>query len=144
MLQYISVCFQWFALAPGSSVRHTCDMGYRDSFDVKWTWSFTVPIGERQSRPLFMATVNGRRSAGKPFPAARLRRDRIVAYVRHLQQTEPSLIKVLVAKAAAFYGVDGKTVRNALREDRKLGPGGIIDLGPISMRYGQTVDLRPK
>jgi hypothetical protein len=141
MLQYISVHFQAFPLATGWCMRHDCDMD-AESFDVKWTWGPPIPVMRPSGRlPGLYRFQTGRRRPGKPPASARLRRDQIAAFVSHLEQTEPDMRKVLVAKAAAEFGVNGKTVRNALRDDRKLDP---IDLGFINMRYGQTVDLRPK
>src|SRR5215470_915844 len=96
----------------------------------------TARVGERQSRSVFRVTFNSRRRAGKPFAEARLRRDRIVAYVRHLQETEPSkLDDVIVPMTANFFGVSERTVWNALAEDRKLGSAGIIDLGPMTAQW---------
>ena len=91
------------------------------------------PPGERRGATGFVLRWTTRRRAGKPYGAARLRRDRIVAYVRDLQRTEPDKMdEVIVPKAAAFFGTSNKTIWNALREDHQLAPYGIVDLGPMT------------
>ena len=109
------------------------------------TWLKTIPTGWRGTGRGFVADTGGKRRAGKPFAAARMRGDLIVALVRQLQQDKPrrKLDGDIIKQASNAFKVDPKTVWNALRLDRKLGPGTYAPIpigwiGPIRW-YGRTM-----
>ena len=102
----------------------------------------TYPTGWRGTGRAFIAETGGKHRAGKPFAAARMRGDLIVAYVRELQQDKPrrKLDGDIILQATRHFKVDPKTIWNALRLDRKLGPYAPIPLGWIGpIRYGRTI-----
>jgi hypothetical protein len=92
--------------------------------DLKNMSSVTHRTGWRGTGRAFIADTGKKRRRGKPFLAARMRGDLIVAYVRELQRDKPrrKLDADIIKQTAAAFKVDPKTVWNALRLDRKLGP----------------------
>jgi hypothetical protein len=89
------------------------------------TLSFTPPPppppGERGTGRLVIRYSTAKRGRGKPPLKDKLKRDRIVAYVEHLQRTSGRLISHDVAAAAEFFGLrDERTVWRAWREYRPV------------------------
>jgi hypothetical protein len=110
--------------------------------------------GECGTGRLTILYVTGKRHRGKPPLANQLKRDRIVAYVQHLQRTKPGRkLSRYVEAAADFFKCDERTVWNARSEYRpykttfpdvewsephlvttvRIGP---IDLGPSRSTAG--------
>jgi hypothetical protein len=75
--------------------------------------------GESGTGRLSILYVTDKRHRGKPPLANRLKRDRIVAYVQHLQRTKPGRkLSRYVEAAADFFKCDERTVWNAWTEYR--------------------------
>jgi hypothetical protein len=139
VLRYFAVYFQWLPIAIGDSMQHGRDMR------IAWTpftnivsWprenivsTGTFSTGWRGTGKTFVAQITTKRGRGKPPMAARIRGDLIVAKVRELERTEHKMDLVIVPRVARLFGVDPKTVWNALKEDRKAGPTGPIRLGSM-------------
>jgi hypothetical protein len=106
----------------------------------------TYPTGWRGTGRAFIAETGGKRRAGKPFAAARLRGDLIVAYVRQLQRDRPgprgTFSGQIIMDAAARFKTDTATMWRALRRDRKLGPYEPMPLGPVRLRITHTITHR--
>jgi hypothetical protein len=103
------------------------------AYDSKWsTFVFTAPAGDYSisftpppppppgecgTGRLSIIYTTGKRGRGKPPLANRLKRDRIVAYVEHLQRTKPGRkLSRYVEEAADFFKCDERTVWNAWSE----------------------------
>jgi hypothetical protein len=133
----IPVCFQHFPLAPGDSVQLKRNLWptIRPGRQLRRSRSRRRQHGGRQLRSRsrrrrhsFPASpapggcllyVTDKRHRGKPPLANRLKRDRIVAYVQHLQRTKPGRkLSRYVEAAADFFKCDERTVWNAWTEYR--------------------------
>jgi hypothetical protein len=112
---------------------------------IEWSSLKTYSTGWRGTgRPFFAETV-GKRRAGKPPAAARLRGDQIVAFVHELQRDQPRRKldgDIIRAAMRRFRVSSAQTIWNALKADRKLGPDAPMPIGPIRLRITHTGTLR--